>query len=180
MQVWLLRIGFVPSRVHNYYKRELILSPFTLYMDSWFREGVYHKPTCCQVTMYLPTCKYTCHFCTLSICTCPPHPITPHPQVVIIIAEVQQSSEGLEDAIFWGIRFSVIATAVNPLLYGILARQYRLAHWYVIKLVLSKFCRCVSPPLKDVFGECDMYVYAHKITLHLGILCGRIPQWLMV
>ncbi len=73
--------------------------------------------------------------------------------MVIIIAESRNSSDGLEDALFWGIRFSVIATAVNPLLYGLLARQYRLAYWYVIKLAFSKCCRCVSPPLKDVFGK---------------------------
>ncbi len=76
-----------------------------------------------------------------------------HKQVVIVIAQARGSSDGLEDALFWGIRFSVIAIALNPLLYGILARQYRLAYWYVIKLVLSKCCRCISPPLKDVFGK---------------------------
>jgi len=69
------------------------------------------------------------------------------------VALAQGSGEGLETPLFWGIRFSVIVTAVNPILYGLLARQYRLAYWYVIKLTLSKCCKCVSPPLKDVFCE---------------------------
>ena len=72
-----------------------------------------------------------------------------------MVAYIQKCESGgvFEDVLFWGIRFTVISTALNPFLYGILARQYRMAYWYVLKLCLSKCCPCVKPPATNVFGE---------------------------
>lgn len=73
-------------------------------------------------------------------------------------------TEGLETALFWGIRMTVVSTAINPFLYGLLARQCRMAYVYVFRLWLSKRCDfCVDPPLKDVFGECiDSPTHPHS------------------
>lgn len=70
---------------------------------------------------------------------------------LVVVALIRGSEEGLGTALFWGIRLTVVSTAINPLLYGILARQYRLAYFYVGRLSLSKCCSCVDPPLKDIF-----------------------------
>ena len=72
--------------------------------------------------------------------------------MIILAGVIRGTNQGLQVALFWGIRLAVLSTALNPLLYGILARQYRLAYYYVIRLWCSKCCYCVSPPLKDVFG----------------------------
>ena len=77
-------------------------------------------------------------------------------QILIIITQADPTRQrDLETALFWGIRLTVVSTAINPFLYGLLARQYRMAYVYVFRLWLSKCCDfCVDPPLKDVFGEC--------------------------
>lgn len=72
---------------------------------------------------------------------------------MIIYAQVVESEEPLSDAIFYGIRFTVIGLAINPFLYGLLAGQYRKAYLYVLRLILSRCCSCVSPPKRNVFGE---------------------------
>ena len=84
-----------------------------------------------------------------------------HTQVLIVIAQSDGTEEGLDTALFWGIRLTVVSTAINPLLYGIMARQYRLAYYYVGRLWLSKCCSCVDPPLKDIFGEFPLAVSSH-------------------
>ena len=76
------------------------------------------------------------------------------PQILICVAQAKGSEDGLSLAKFWGIRFTVISLALNPILYGLLARQYRLAYWYVLKSIFSRCCcRCVEPPETDIFGE---------------------------
>ena len=74
-------------------------------------------------------------------------------QGIILVALVRRNGENLEEILFWGIRLTVVSTALNPFVYGLLARQYRLAYYYVLRLWASSCCRCVDPPLKDVFGE---------------------------
>ena len=70
--------------------------------------------------------------------------------MLILIAQAQESEEGLAVPLFWGIRFSVISVALNPLLYGLLARQYRMAYAYVLRKIC--FC-CVKSPHKNIFGK---------------------------
>lgn len=74
-----------------------------------------------------------------------------------MIALARQNGDDLEEEIFWGVRLTVISTALNPFVYGLLARQYRLAYTYVLRLWGSSCCRCIDPPLKDVFGKCTVY-----------------------
>ena len=85
--------------------------------------------------------------------TTPTHAFT---QILILITQANRDRKSsLETALFWGIRLTVISTAINPFIYGLLARQYRMAYIYVFRLWFSKCCGfCVDPPLKDVFGEC--------------------------
>ena len=87
-------------------------------------------------------------------------------QILIIITQADPTRQrDLETALFWGIRLTVVSTAINPFLYGLLARQYRMAYVYVFRLWLSKCCDfCVDPPLKDVFGECiDSPTHPHSL-----------------
>ena len=90
----------------------------------------------------------------------------PHTQILIVITQSNPAVQsGLETALFWGIRLTVVSTAINPILYGLLARQYRMAYIYVFRLCFSKCCSCcVDPPLKDVFGE-----YIHILCLMNGV-----------
>lgn len=75
-------------------------------------------------------------------------------KILIGVAQVQRSEEGLSLAMFWGIRLSVISLGLNPLLYGLLARQYRLAYLYVLRRVFSWCCSCcVQPPPKNIFSK---------------------------
>lgn len=83
-----------------------------------------------------------------------------------MVAQIKGSENGLELPIFWGIRFTVISLAINPFLYGLLARQYRLAYVYVLRKIFSVSCFCcVKSPLKNIFGNysnlktLNMYVY---------------------
>ena len=85
------------------------------------------------------------------------HSLSHTQQVIIIIALARQDGNNLEEEIFWGVRLTVISTALNPLVYGLLARQYRLAYAYVLRLWASYCCKCIDPPLKDVFGESTVY-----------------------
>ena len=93
------------------------------------------------------------------------HTLT-HSQIIIIIALARQNGDNLEEAIFWGVRLTVISTALNPFVYGLLARQYRLAYYYVIRLWASYCCKCVDPPLKDVFGKCYVCFDHYHLTRH--------------
>ena len=97
-------------------------------------------------------------------------------QMIIFVAQVKGSSTELEEALFWGIRLAIISTAINPFLYGILARQYRLAYAYVLRLWLSKCCFCISPPLKDVFGESSVCsaVSCHVTCLLSGVTFAQL------
>ena len=90
----------------------------------------------------------------------PPPPPSPCSQILIVIAQVQHSEHGLSLALFWGIRLSVVSVAINPLLYGLLARQYLVAYFYVLRRMFSFCCPCcVEPPPKDIFGECTLSVH---------------------
>jgi len=53
--------------------------------------------------------------------------------------------------LFWTIRATVISTALNPFVYGLLAQQYRGAYVYLLKKLFSKCCFCISPPEENVF-----------------------------
>eukprot|EP00731_Ephydatia_muelleri_P015530 Em0008g1250a len=68
--------------------------------------------------------------------------------VLIIIAQIEGTQDGLEESLFWGIRLTVISTLINPLLYGIFARQYRTAYLYILRLSFSKIFSCVERPAK--------------------------------
>ena len=91
-------------------------------------------------------------FCDIFHSTTPTHAFT---QILILITPANPGRQrSLETALFWGIWLTVISTAINPFIYGLLARQYRMAYIYVFRLWFSKCCGfCVDPPLKDVFGE---------------------------
>ena len=95
-----------------------------------------------------------------------------HTQVIIIIALIRQDGNNLEEPIFWGIRLTVISTALNPLVYGLLARQYRLAYAYVLRLWASWCCRCIDPPLKDVFGK-----WASERNVCMDVSTASTPRW---
>ena len=88
----------------------------------------------------------------------------------MVIAQIKNSQEGLSLALFWGIRLSVISLALNPLLYGLLARQYRMAYLYVLRRLLFLCCPgCVNPPPKDIFGECS--VICSTVRTYICICC---------
>ena len=70
---------------------------------------------------------------------------------IITDPDQRECTKNIEDILFWTIRTTVISTALNPLLYGFLAQQYRGAYVYLLKLLFSKCCLCVSPPTKNVF-----------------------------
>jgi len=63
-------------------------------------------------------------------------------------------TECISDILFWTIRATVISTALNPLLYGFLAKQYRNAYKYLLRTLFSKYCTCVDPPQESVFCKC--------------------------
>lgn len=69
-----------------------------------------------------------------------------------MVAQVNGSQVGLEDLLFWGIRLTVVGTLINPIIYGIFARQYRVGYMYVLRLAFSKVFSCVDPPAKNIFG----------------------------
>lgn len=70
---------------------------------------------------------------------------------IILDPDRRECTESTEGILFWTIRATVISTAINPLLYGFLAQQYRGAYIYLIKTLLSKCCYCVSQPSENVF-----------------------------
>ena len=89
----------------------------------------------------------------------PSFPLSLLLQILILVAQFKQSEDGLSVYMFWGIRLSVISVAINPLLYGLLARQYRMAYAYVLRRIFSCCCFCcVEPPLKDIFGKCTQFL----------------------
>ena len=91
-------------------------------------------------------------------------------QILMVIAQIKNSQEGLSLALFWGIRLSVISLALNPLLYGLLARQYRMAYLYVLRRLFSLCCPgCVNPPLKDIFGECSVICSTVQTYMYIFI-----------
>jgi hypothetical protein len=72
-------------------------------------------------------------------------------QILIVIAQAK-GTQGQSLVLFWGIRLSVISLALNPLLYGLLAGQYRMAYLYVLRRIFSSCCcRFVDPPVKNIF-----------------------------
>lgn len=76
-----------------------------------------------------------------------------HFQILMAIAQAE-GTQGQSLVLFWGIRLSVISLALNPLLYGLLARQYRMAYLYVLKRIFSSCCpTCVETPASNIFGE---------------------------
>lgn len=70
---------------------------------------------------------------------------------IILDPDVRECTKNIEGILFWTIRATVIGTALNPLLYGFLAQQYRGAYAYLLKKLFSKCCSCVSPPSENVF-----------------------------
>lgn len=115
--------------------------------------------SCVVLTVYSVHCCI-CLLILISLSSFPLPPFFPQslhsllPQVLILVAQFTRSEDNLSLYMFWGIRLSVISVAINPFLYGLLARQYRMAYVYVLRRIFSCCCFCcVDPPLKDVFGN---------------------------
>lgn len=70
---------------------------------------------------------------------------------IITDPDRRECTEDTETILFWTIRATVIGTALNPLLYGFLAQQYRAAYKYLLRKLFSKCCLCISPPEENVF-----------------------------
>ena len=74
-----------------------------------------------------------------------------HPfKCLILFANTAENDDphGNGEALFWTIRMTVISTAINPFLYGILGGRYRKVYAYCFRAVFSKCCRCVRPPTR--------------------------------
>lgn len=69
-------------------------------------------------------------------------------QCLILFANIAGTADphGNSEALFWTIRMTVISTAINPFLYGILGGRYRRVYVYCLRAVFSKCCRCVRAP----------------------------------
>jgi len=75
--------------------------------------------------------------------------------------------------LFWTIRATVISTAFNPLLYGFLAKQYRTAYKYLLRVFFSKCCDCVEPPQENIFCK---YTFTIVIACISFAMCSTRPQ----
>ena len=74
-------------------------------------------------------------------------------QVLIVYAQIRGSQDMLSTRIFWAARCTIISTALNPFVYGILARRYRRAYFYAVRSVFSKCCSCVAAPQQNAFSK---------------------------
>ena len=70
---------------------------------------------------------------------------------IILDPDEMECIETIETVLFWTIRATVISIALNPLLYGFLAKQYRSAYKYLLRAFFSKYCTWIDPPPESVF-----------------------------
>lgn len=86
---------------------------------------------------------------------------------MIIYAQAIGDETTIEDALFWGIRLTILSLGVNPFLYGLLSGPYRQAYVYVLRLLFSRCCQCVNPPEKTGYGKLN----GTETCTHICILC---------
>lgn len=85
---------------------------------------------------------------------------------MIIYAQAIRTQDPLENAIFWGIRLTIVSLAINPFLYGLMSGPYRQAYVYVLRLLFSKCCQCVEPPKRTGYGRSWVHVHEHTLYTH--------------
>lgn len=73
--------------------------------------------------------------------------------VVYALVVGTETEESQREALFWAIRFTVLSTAINPIMYGLFCRQYRQLYIYLFRKIFSRCCSCVRAPYYSPFSK---------------------------
>ena len=90
---------------------------------------------------------------------------------MLIYAKAIRNQDPIEEAIFWGIRLTIVSLAINPFLYGLLGGPYRQAYLYILRLLFSKCCHCVEPPPRTGYGMSRTCTHVMNIVIVVVFTC---------
>ena len=82
-----------------------------------------------------------------------PFPALIQSLVVYALAVGMETEERQREALFWAIRLTVVSTAINPVMYGLLCRQYRQLYIYLFRKIFSRCCACLRAPYYNPFSK---------------------------
>jgi len=93
---------------------------------------------------------------------------------IILDPDETECIDTIEVILFWTIRATVISTALNPLLYGFLAKQYRNAYKYLLRKLFSN-CSSVDPPQESIFckliSKSILSIYSSLVYIVMWFWC---------